>query len=122
MHIILKPGTKPKQDAGRVVGLSVEWGTWEEKKVDPPTTLATDAEGFTHTKQQPVPLTPEQEEAMKKIRVRPYWPRIRAVALYLSTHRNATSFEVKKAIGGQYGRTMIAEDMRILRSVTPPLP
>lgn len=81
-----------------------------------------DAEGFHYTGVLPIPLTPEQEQAMKEQRVRPHWPRIRAVALYLSTHPTATSFEVKKAIGGQYGRTMIAEDMKILRSVTPPLP
>lgn len=94
----------------------------EPGRVVVPTLSKPDAEGFSHTGALPIPLTPEQEEAMKKARVRPYWPRIRAVALYLSTHRNATSFEVKKAIGGQYGRTMIAEDMKILRSVTPPLP
>ena len=91
-------------------------------RVVEPTLSAPDAEGFSHTGALPIPLTPEQEEAMKEQRVRPYWPRIRAVALYLSTHPNATSFEVKKAIGGQYGRTMIAEDIRILRSATPPLP
>lgn len=92
-------------------GSTAYWGDWSKKggpsavEADEPTTL----------------LTTEERIALRMIYDSPNWERVEKVKAELMKDPNATTRQVTANLR-RYSHTMVSEDMRALRAITPPPP